>query len=199
MYWLAPFHFRYRSGAGKKEIRVHSSPIAGLSQPLNTLINKKMLEAKTGRVEWPDMDEDTFIRLYEFAYLRNYTPPTPTLFPDVEFRLHPNKPTHKRPAFGPSQAEPQAKRQVMDPSQTNPPPAGSSSDEPVPTSQPKAFKTELPSRNLSIQAKDLEGIFVRNLVAPNIDTGSLRRTYQPYQNISPLFDFRPVFFGQVRL
>jgi len=43
---------------------------------LNALMNGEMIEAKTRHVDWSDVDEDTFTRLCEFAYLRNYTPPT---------------------------------------------------------------------------------------------------------------------------
>ncbi|KAJ5915590.1 hypothetical protein N7466_011523 [Penicillium verhagenii] len=38
-----------------------------------------MIEAKTRHVDWSDVDEDTFTRLCEFAYLRDYTPPTARL------------------------------------------------------------------------------------------------------------------------
>ncbi|KAJ5614516.1 hypothetical protein N7528_008170 [Penicillium herquei] len=183
-------------GAEKKEIRVHSYPIADLSQALNALINGEMLEATTGRVEWPDIDEDTFIRLCEFAYLRDYVAPSPSRFPHVETSLDPNKPAPKRQASCPS---PQAKRQVMNFSQTKQQPGFSPSDKHVPISRPNATKIELPSRQLSIQTGDWKYIFSRNLVAPNQDTDSLGNTYLSPHNWNASQDFRPVFLGHVRL
>lgn len=35
-----------------------------------------MIEAKTGHVDWSEVDVETFARLCEFAYFRNYTPPS---------------------------------------------------------------------------------------------------------------------------
>ena len=40
-------------------------------------MNGNMLEAKIRRVDWSDIDEDTFVRLCEYAYLHDYTPPSP--------------------------------------------------------------------------------------------------------------------------
>ncbi|KAJ5976845.1 hypothetical protein N7501_000187 [Penicillium viridicatum] len=68
--------FTFVVGDEKKEITVHSAAFAGLSQSLYVLINGDMIEAKTSRVEWPEVDVDTFTRLCEFAYCRNYTPPS---------------------------------------------------------------------------------------------------------------------------
>lgn len=39
-----------------------------------TLMNGGMIESKTRRVDWSDIDIDTFAQLCEFAYLREYTP-----------------------------------------------------------------------------------------------------------------------------
>ncbi|KAL2698795.1 hypothetical protein AAEP93_010183 [Penicillium crustosum] len=68
--------FTFVIGDEKKEMTVHSAAFAGLSQSLNVLINGDMAEAKTSRVDWPEVDVDTFARLCEFAYCRNYTPPS---------------------------------------------------------------------------------------------------------------------------
>src|SRR5882762_1917173 len=34
-----------------------------------------MIEAKTGVIDWRDIDEETFLRFCEFAYVQDYTPP----------------------------------------------------------------------------------------------------------------------------
>lgn len=38
-----------------------------------------MKEAREGRVEWPDLDVDTFVRFAKFAYSGNYTPAEPEM------------------------------------------------------------------------------------------------------------------------
>ncbi|PLN81851.1 hypothetical protein BDW42DRAFT_193425 [Aspergillus taichungensis] len=68
--------FTFQIGPEKKEFTVHSQPLAQLSDVLDKLINGNMLEAKTRRVDWSDVDEDTFVRLCEYAYLHDYTPPS---------------------------------------------------------------------------------------------------------------------------
>jgi hypothetical protein len=70
---LVDFHV----GPEGANFTVHAQPLARLSQPLNTLINGNMLEAKTGAsvIDWKDTDEETFLRFCEFAYVQDYTPP----------------------------------------------------------------------------------------------------------------------------
>ncbi|KXG53507.1 uncharacterized protein PGRI_005570 [Penicillium griseofulvum] len=63
-------------GADKKEIPVHSSALAQLSQSLDALINGEIIEAKTKQVDWSEVDVDTFARLCEFACRRNYISPS---------------------------------------------------------------------------------------------------------------------------
>ncbi|KAI3052393.1 hypothetical protein CBS147353_11544 [Aspergillus niger] len=66
-------------GPTRKEFTVHSDPLASLSSTLHCLLNGPMLEAKTHHVDWSEVvDEDTFIRLCEYAYVRDYTPPSCT-------------------------------------------------------------------------------------------------------------------------
>ncbi|PIG69121.1 hypothetical protein AARAC_011693 [Aspergillus arachidicola] len=66
-------------GPTRKKITVHSDPLASLSSALHCLLNGPMLEAKTHHVDWSEVvDEDTFIRLCEYAYVRDYTPPSCT-------------------------------------------------------------------------------------------------------------------------
>ncbi|KAJ5948634.1 hypothetical protein N7454_001941 [Penicillium verhagenii] len=68
--------FTFLVGPDKKGFVVHKAAFARLSKPLNALINGKMIEAKTGRADWSDTDVDTFTRLCEFAYLKDYQPPS---------------------------------------------------------------------------------------------------------------------------
>jgi hypothetical protein len=41
----------------------------------------EMIEAKLGHVHWEDVDEDTFCRFCEFAYFKDYTPPSALVIP----------------------------------------------------------------------------------------------------------------------
>jgi len=77
-----PFSHIFRSkfvnfhvGPERTNFTMHAQPFAGLSQVLNTLINGDMVEAKTGVIDWKDVDEETFVRFCEFAYVQDYTPP----------------------------------------------------------------------------------------------------------------------------
>lgn len=59
-------------GEEKKEFLIHKRAIARLSPALDTLLNGSMREASEGRVCWPDVDADTFIRFACFAYSHDY-------------------------------------------------------------------------------------------------------------------------------
>lgn len=61
---------------------MHSHAVSRLSNPLNSLINGDMTEAREGIVVWDDMEPDTFVRVLEFAYRGDYT--TPKLEPRAE-------------------------------------------------------------------------------------------------------------------
>ncbi|KAL3469918.1 hypothetical protein BJX99DRAFT_267834 [Aspergillus californicus] len=68
--------FTFIVGQARKEITVHSGPLASLSSTLDKLINGPMLEAKLRQADWSEVvEEDTFVRLCEYAYMRDYTPP----------------------------------------------------------------------------------------------------------------------------
>ncbi|KAJ5396994.1 hypothetical protein N7509_005107 [Penicillium cosmopolitanum] len=82
--------FTFTVGTERKEFVVHSSALAELSPSINPLMNGGMREAKAKHVDWSEIDIDTFIRLCEFAYFKNYIPPSPRLvegrtLPEAEF------------------------------------------------------------------------------------------------------------------
>ena len=55
--------FTFQVGPERKEITVHSGPLSSLSPTLQTFLTGEMIEAKLRRVDWSDVDEDTFIQL----------------------------------------------------------------------------------------------------------------------------------------
>lgn len=48
------------------------------------MVNGQMREATEGRVEWPDLDVDTFLRFAKFVYSRDYTEAEPEVPPKPE-------------------------------------------------------------------------------------------------------------------
>jgi hypothetical protein len=61
-------------GPDRKSFIVHAALVADHSAPLARLINGSMCEAKDGIVILDDVDEQTFIRFCEYAYMGDYTP-----------------------------------------------------------------------------------------------------------------------------
>ncbi|KAI0151841.1 hypothetical protein GGR57DRAFT_470527 [Xylariaceae sp. FL1272] len=62
-------------GPEKKTYSIHAALLAALSKPLDVLVNGGMKEAIEATAEWPDVDEETFVRVCEFAYTGNYNSP----------------------------------------------------------------------------------------------------------------------------
>lgn len=76
---LASKPFLFVIGEECKEFHVHKELIGQLSPALNALVNGQMKEAREGRVEWPDLDTDTFVRFAKYAYSRDYTEAEPEI------------------------------------------------------------------------------------------------------------------------
>ncbi|KAF3480422.1 uncharacterized protein GIQ15_05769 [Arthroderma uncinatum] len=68
--------FTFHIGPEKVPFVVNSEAIAKQSPALNALINRNMIEAHSKIVDWPDVDEDTFVRFCEFCYRDDYSPPS---------------------------------------------------------------------------------------------------------------------------
>ncbi|KAI1764225.1 hypothetical protein GGR53DRAFT_466494 [Hypoxylon sp. FL1150] len=64
--------FRILVGPDKKEFTIHTELLSRMSKPLDTLVNGGMKEAEEGVAEWPEVDEGTFVRFWEFAYTGDY-------------------------------------------------------------------------------------------------------------------------------
>lgn len=196
--------FTFIVGENKKEFTVHSFALAGLSQPLNALINGQMIEAKTRHVDWSHIDEDTFARLCEFAYFRNYTPPT---FRLIDGKSPPTKgkrktkPTKKRPnlKWNDISMEP-----VPEPSVPEPEPEPESVPEPAAESETPLFEDayddrEIPYKERSVWTGQLRDAFEQILVVPNAQTTNLNYSFTPPENTGSWEDFTPVFLEQARL
>ncbi|KAF5010906.1 hypothetical protein FDECE_2934 [Fusarium decemcellulare] len=76
---LASKPFLFIVGEERKEFHIHKELIGQLSPVLNALVNGRMKEAHEGRIEWPDLDVDTFVRFAKFAYSGDYSPAEPEL------------------------------------------------------------------------------------------------------------------------
>ena len=201
--------FTFIVGADKKEVTLHSSALAGLSQSLNALMNGEMIEAKTRRVDWSDVDVDTFARLCEFAYLRDYTPPS--------FRLVDGPPSGPKVRETAKEKRKRKKRHSNvnwdDPiTQSDPEPAPEpapefeSEDPPAVVPEPdiqsdSAFgsDSELPYKERSVWTGHLRDAFVEKLVVPVPQSDDLNNTFTPPNNTGSWEDFTPLFLDQARL
>ncbi|CAM1511308.1 Fc.00g088210.m01.CDS01 [Cosmosporella sp. VM-42] len=76
---LASKPFLFVVGEEKREYHVHKELVAQLSPVLNALVNGNMREAQEGRVEWLDLDIDTFVRFAKYAYSGDYTEAEPEI------------------------------------------------------------------------------------------------------------------------
>ncbi|KAG6268437.1 hypothetical protein E4U48_004688 [Claviceps purpurea] len=65
-------------GPKKRVFTIHSALVASLSPVLERLVNGDMLEAKTGSVVWEHVDEQTFVRFSQYAYMKTYEYPLST-------------------------------------------------------------------------------------------------------------------------
>ncbi|KUI69334.1 hypothetical protein VM1G_05457 [Cytospora mali] len=71
--------FKFVVGPDKKEYSIHGAAISSLSRPLDVLLNGQWREAETKCIDWPDVDEKTFIRFAEWAYTKDYTTEEPDI------------------------------------------------------------------------------------------------------------------------
>ncbi|RAH67609.1 uncharacterized protein BO66DRAFT_457623 [Aspergillus aculeatinus CBS 121060] len=81
--------FTFIVGSEEKRITVHSDVLASLSSELDSLLNARLLEEGVSELDWSYVEADTFIRLCEYAYVGDYTPP-----PDI---IRNSKPTGGQP------------------------------------------------------------------------------------------------------
>lgn len=66
-------------GTHKKEYSIHEASLSHLSKPLKVLLNGPLREAQELRVEWPDVDEKTFVRFVQWAYTKHYDTEEPEI------------------------------------------------------------------------------------------------------------------------
>ncbi|KAK2607663.1 hypothetical protein N8I77_006326 [Diaporthe amygdali] len=69
--------FIFVLGEGKTEFRVHGKNISVLSKPLDALLARVMKEAQDCRIEWPDVDDGTFVRFSQWISTQDYHPAEP--------------------------------------------------------------------------------------------------------------------------
>ncbi|KAJ5196671.1 hypothetical protein N7449_007150 [Penicillium cf. viridicatum] len=192
--------FTFTVGANKKEVTVHSSALAGLSPSLNALINGEMIEAKTRHVDWSEVDVDTFARLCEFAYLRNYTPPTFRLVdgrsPMEATKLAKAKNKRKKRRSNAYYDEPIP----VDAAEAEPVPMAEPEPEPEPMPEPAPdLEPEVPHTERSIWTGQLRDAFTGSLVIPSTQSDNVDYNFTPPENTGSWEDFTPVFVQQARL
>ncbi|PYH67108.1 uncharacterized protein BO88DRAFT_427270 [Aspergillus vadensis CBS 113365] len=172
-------------GPTRKKITVHSDPLASLSSTLHCLLNGPMLEAKTHRVDWSEViDEDTFIRLCEYAYVRDYTPPSCTE------RSYQTLVSASGMAEKQTEASEWGYRSSLEPSSDQPPaetPCENYADEPM------ALEAE--AEEEVVQTPDL----FYGYALPYREKSIWSRHLRDRGNCDPKNDFTPVFLGHTKL
>ncbi|KAJ5151430.1 uncharacterized protein N7482_010682 [Penicillium canariense] len=164
-------------------------------------MNGEMIEAKTRHVDWSEVDEDTFVRLCEFAYFRNYTPPTFRLvdgmFPAEGTKLAKGKSKHKKRRLN-ANSDAAPKPEPEPEPQTD---LAIAPDESPASKHTICNDAEIPYAERSIWTKQLRGAFDRTLIVPRRQSQSddLGYAYTPPRNTGPWEDFNPVFIDQARL
>ncbi|KAJ5765316.1 hypothetical protein N7520_004875 [Penicillium odoratum] len=161
-----------------------------------------MIEAKTRHVDWSDIDEGTFTRLCEFAYLRNYTPPT---FRLIDGKSPSKKATKKRKKKGQNSKWNGSWEELAPEPDPEPEPEPQPAPE-FPEFEPEVLPSEavcddleIPYKERSVGTGQLRDTFERSLVVPSSQTTELNYTFTPPQNTGPWEDFTPVFLEQARL
>ncbi|PWY75513.1 hypothetical protein BO70DRAFT_318911 [Aspergillus heteromorphus CBS 117.55] len=203
--FLSSSLFTFILGADRKQITVHSSPLASLSPALDTLMNGTMLDARLRHVEWPKVDEDTFIRLCEYAYIRNYTPPPCEERPedampqgsDVEDKVN-NWHTALQDLTNGADVD------YEPPEAPDPIPEPEPEPEPYPESPadyvPSPFDGyELPYREKSIWIHQLRDKFRKLRFDLTAHETASTQNFNPKANTRPNEDFTPVLLGHARL
>lgn len=74
--------FTFVVGSGEKHYSVHEAAFSQLSEPLNVMLNGSHKEARTTIVDWPDVDDHTFVRFTQWAYTRSYAAEEPDIILD---------------------------------------------------------------------------------------------------------------------
>ncbi|EHK24852.1 uncharacterized protein TRIVIDRAFT_61610 [Trichoderma virens Gv29-8] len=71
--------FRFLVGPNEREFTMHSALFTHQSPVLERLANGNFTEAAEKCVKWKSVDEDTFIRFWEYAYTGKYTAAEPVI------------------------------------------------------------------------------------------------------------------------
>ncbi|KAG5928157.1 hypothetical protein E4U42_001162 [Claviceps africana] len=74
--FMASKPFTFLVGPEKKAFAIHSALVAGQSKVLEKLVLGDMQEAREGSVVWEHVDEQTFIRFSQYAYMGIYRYPS---------------------------------------------------------------------------------------------------------------------------
>ncbi|TWU72579.1 hypothetical protein ED733_002482 [Metarhizium rileyi] len=76
--------FRFLVGPRKREFTIHSAVVANQSRSLDRLVNGEFVEGNDKTVRWEDVDEETFLCFWQYAYTGDYDVPRESETPDVE-------------------------------------------------------------------------------------------------------------------
>lgn len=183
--------FTFDVGENNVKVTVHAATIAKQSQALDVLINGPMKEAQTGIARLEDVDENTFIRVCQFAYTGDYE--TPVFIQRPESGL-PDKASSVWPPPNGSANEPGEIVEELEP-------------EPVPEAEAPVAETDDWSFGLKRAKKHkklpksrvLRDSFEKKEFDVETPRSSAKCRCEVRQNSCAEEDYTPVFLGHARL
>ncbi|KAI5463200.1 hypothetical protein BGZ63DRAFT_353234 [Mariannaea sp. PMI_226] len=170
---LASKPFVFVVGEELKTFHIHKDLIGQLSPALSALVNGRMKEAREGRVEWPDLDVDTFVRFAKYAYSRDYVEADPEMLP------HPPPPA---PEIAQPQDSQSSQNQMID--LTNQADGGSVGE-------------DTPANDDEQSCANLKYSAMRRFVKLEMEHPD--DLWEPRPNVDPYEKYEPVFMSHVRL
>ncbi|KAJ5306955.1 hypothetical protein N7508_005970 [Penicillium antarcticum] len=154
-----------------------------------------MIEAKTRHVDWSDIDEDTFARLCEFGYFRNYTPPISRLIDGRSPFTKVTETAKEKKKRKKNRLHSDWNDSLMEPT----PEPGPEAEPEAPPPDDACDDQEVPYKERSVWTGQLRDVFERSLVVPSPPITDLDYTFMPPKNAGSWEDFSPVFLEQARL
>ncbi|RAL11744.1 uncharacterized protein BO97DRAFT_414996 [Aspergillus homomorphus CBS 101889] len=199
--------FTFIVGEERKKFPVHSQALADLSPTLDKLLDGQMLEANVRQADWSDVEVDTFVRLCEYAYRSDYTPPSCTdrTLQTEDFGIVPEPSKSLARAARPKKwnkrgitdlpslesSESYSRKSAIDKQGQN-----------LSTSGVSARHT-LQYKKKNISSEQLDGEFVRLIGAirfnQQVASNTQEMRFSPKGNTNSQEDFTPVFLSHVKL
>ncbi|EFZ00923.1 BTB/POZ domain protein [Metarhizium robertsii] len=78
--------YRFFVGPQRRKFTIHSEVVAGISPYLDKLVNGDFKEGIENQVQWEDVDEETFVCFWQYAYTGDYDVPREPKTPEATIK-----------------------------------------------------------------------------------------------------------------